>query len=331
MFSCPIRFGPVVWVTVRYHSCSSVTLPFQPYQAAGSTSPPASTRANGTRERHPNRHASQGTRTSAYGFTKTPAATSAPAVYSRPCCAAMTAPSRSSATGRLNCPNPSSFTRNLPFKSSVSQNSVLADSPSIGQRGERQVQEPPGHRHRQREPGELRDLLGHPGEGHHREREGGEILVLVVLILGPVQRFGSEEAPCRRAGHGEVDEFVAVQPKEAVESEDDQGEEEGPNEHSRSRRHVPRVPFEASARLPINATPSRVFQAIRLIPIGIRRHRSRAASRQSGYLNVKPCSSTTHQDLVEATTVAIGRGKADFERRRERRGAFRGVRRSADR
>src|SRR5687767_15997097 len=127
MLSDPSRFGPVVSVTVRYHSCNRIRLPFQPYDAAGSSSPAAITSPNTNSGRQPIVHASHGSRTSPYGLTNTAAATAAPAVSPRSCRAAITAVRRRSATGRLNCPNASSLTRNLPLKSSTSQKSTRTE------------------------------------------------------------------------------------------------------------------------------------------------------------------------------------------------------------
>ena len=70
--------------------------------------------------------------TRAYGLTNTPAATAAPAASPRPRWAAMTAPISSNPTGRLNCPNASSLTKNLPLRRTVSQTSTWADSRRSG-------------------------------------------------------------------------------------------------------------------------------------------------------------------------------------------------------
>ena len=65
-------------------------------------------------------------------MTNTPAAMAAPAVSPRPRCAAITAPISSNPTGKLNCPNASSLTKNLPVRRTVSQTSTFDDSRRSG-------------------------------------------------------------------------------------------------------------------------------------------------------------------------------------------------------
>src|SRR5262245_49349232 len=127
MLSAESRFGPVVSTTVRYHSRSNVRFPFHPYVSAGSNRPANKTVIHAAAARNPWVTVSHGSSTSAYGLTNAPSARQTPATTPRPCCAATTAPSISKAIGRLNWPNASSLTRNLPIRRNVIQPSTWID------------------------------------------------------------------------------------------------------------------------------------------------------------------------------------------------------------
>ena len=94
--------------------------------------PAAITSVKGTNGLQPDVRASHGTSTRAYGLTNTPAAIAAPAASPRRRCTAITAPISSNPTGKLNWPNASSLTKNLPVRRTVSQTSTFDETRRSG-------------------------------------------------------------------------------------------------------------------------------------------------------------------------------------------------------
>ena len=233
MLSAPRRFGAVVSETVRYHSYSRVRLPFQPYVAAGSSSP-APTAESEHDQRLPAycpcqpRQQDERVRFDEHRCRNRRRAATSP----RPVVRRSPRQGRSSATGRLNCPNASSLTRNLPFSSNTSQNSTRSDSRRSG-RAATDSRTNPQAMITVRVNHATSAVLGQQRERPHDRGERRQVLVLIVAVRRTVERLVSKEAHRRPVRHREVDELVAFEANQPVQARGDQYQKNDTDEDPR--------------------------------------------------------------------------------------------------
>ena len=140
--------------------------------------------------------------------------------------AAITAPIRSKARGRLNWPNASSLTRNFPLSRRVSQTRAWTDIRRSGNaRTESRTKVHVMYTVSANHSTSAASFGGHV-KGIMKKRERRQVLVLIVPVLRAIQRLGGKHAHGSRARHREVDQFRSLVAQQGVgKNRDDDGHE----------------------------------------------------------------------------------------------------------